>query len=641
MDEIFLQIINNSLVVSVMILVIIAMRFLFRRMPKWTVCLLWAVVALRLVLPFQVESIFSLIPSGEPVPANIAMEQHPHVNFGIEVLDKGVNPIVDHAFAPTTDAGMSINPLQLYLFVASIVWIAGMIVLMVYAGVSFLVLKYKVRMSVSVQEKVYECEAIDTPFILGIIRPRIYIPCGLSEQALESVLKHEKTHLQRKDHWWKPLGFLVMMIYWFHPLCWLAYILFCRDIEYACDEKATMGEDAQWRANYCQTLLDCSMSKRMISACPVAFGEIGVKERVKSVLNYKKPAFWIVALSLVVVVGIGICLGTIPMKEVNDVSSIDNAPGKESENATTEDTYNKQTITGKDLTEDAEEELDMDEMDDDPMQIDWLDGYQDYMLKPQPMDYAGVGTNFQLKDSVLNSTSPSGAMGCHLSIPECSVMATKIHQNLIMVSSPYGTSEDLKKLLNQLQEEECFRQETFSVREMDPEGFWYVADFSILLEKEDNRYATMNLSIYGGEIVCAAIMEDTSHGVADMICYYQSRKLADYVKSLLGIVPYNIEECNHLTDIVALDSDNNRYSFTEEEMNTLRSILMRTTEKCEGCGGPYDLQLRGEDQGREIKMVLANDSCSLISIENVCYRLNDEDGEWLYGMLEAHGLMIY
>ena len=310
MENVFLQILNNAITVSILILVIMLVRVLCRKMPKWITCLLWILVAAKLMMPFPMESIFSLVPTSEPIPAGIAMESNPHISSGIENVDNLINPALQQHFTP--DKAASANPLQVWMYVGAVIWLAGTAALLLYALAAYVTVKWKVRASVRTEKNIYECDDIADPFILGIIRPRIYLPSGLDEETKKYVLKHETAHLGRKDYLWKPLGFLILSVYWFQPLCWAAYILMCGDIEYACDEKVIKGETESARADYCRALLTCSMPRKMIAACPVAFGENGVKGRVKNMMNYKKPTFWISSISIVIVVIVAVCFATSP-----------------------------------------------------------------------------------------------------------------------------------------------------------------------------------------------------------------------------------------------------------------------------------------------------------------------------------------
>ena len=242
------------------------------------------------------------------VPSNIEIVQDPHIDSGFRVVDNAVNPVIEKSFSP--DAGSSVNPMQVVVFVGSIVWLSGVALMLIYALISFLLLKRKVRASVVMNGRVKECDEVDSPFILGIFRPEIYVPSGISESTLELVIAHEEAHLKRHDYWWKPLGFVLLSVYWFNPLCWVAYILLCRDIEAACDEKVIKDKDREYMAAYSQALLDCSVNRRIIAACPLSFGETGVKERVKGVLNYKKPAFWVIVVAVIACIVVAVCFMT-------------------------------------------------------------------------------------------------------------------------------------------------------------------------------------------------------------------------------------------------------------------------------------------------------------------------------------------
>ena len=315
MSGLFLKILNLSITASWLILAIIIIRQLMRKMPKWIVCALWALAAFRLICPFSFESALSLIPSSETVPYDIAIKAEPAIDSGLSSVNNIINPLIADSFTP--DPAASANPLQIVIPLISLVWIIGMIVMLLYAFVSYCRLIKTVQISVSVKDNILACDEVKSPFILGIIKPVIYVPSFMSGETLDCVINHEKAHIQRHDHWWKPLGFLLLTIYWFNPLCWAAYILLCRDIEMACDEKVVRDMDNYQKAAYSQALLDCNFPRRKIAACPLAFGEVGVKRRVKSVLNYKKPAFWIIVLGIIVCVVVSICFLTDPA----DISS--------------------------------------------------------------------------------------------------------------------------------------------------------------------------------------------------------------------------------------------------------------------------------------------------------------------------------
>jgi beta-lactamase regulating signal transducer with metallopeptidase domain len=265
------------------------------------------------------------------------MQISPEINSGISSVDRVINPVISETFAPTVE--VSVNPLQIIAEIAAIVWLLGVAAMLIYAAVSFIKLSLKVRPSVLLRDKVYYCDDIDTPFILGIIRPRIYIPSGLSEDTVECVSKHEHAHLKRCDHLIKPLGFLILSVYWFNPLFWIAYILLCRDIEAACDERVIKEMDNTEKRVYSEALLSCSTHRRMISACPLAFGEVGVKNRIKSVLNYKKPAFWIIILALLASLVVAVCFLTNPKDNATPQGSNIDIPDAQYTNTEYEGVY--------------------------------------------------------------------------------------------------------------------------------------------------------------------------------------------------------------------------------------------------------------------------------------------------------------
>ncbi len=310
MSAVFLKILNMSITAGWLILAVILTRRILKKAPKWISCLLWGLVAIRLICPFSFESVLSLIPSSETIPVNIAVQKKPVIDSGIPIINETVNPLITETFTPSPAA--SVNPLQLLIPALAMIWIAGVVAMLAYALVSFWKLKKTVSASIPVEEGILACDEVKTPFILGVFRPLIYVPSSMSGETLEHVIRHEKAHLARHDHWWKPLGFLLLSVYWFHPLCWVAYIFLCRDIEMACDERVIRGMNRKDIAGYSQALLDCSFHRKQIAACPLAFGEVGVKERVKGVLNYKKPAFWIMLVAVVSCVVLAVCLLTDP-----------------------------------------------------------------------------------------------------------------------------------------------------------------------------------------------------------------------------------------------------------------------------------------------------------------------------------------
>lgn len=273
---------------------------------------------MRLIFPFSIESALSLQPSAEPIQSSTVVSGEilpyvPSVDSDLSVVENTINPILAETFAYSEEE--SVAPLQVFTEVAGIVWVVGMITLLAFALGSMIRLSLLVKESVRYKNNVYICDRVKSPFILGIIRPRIYLSSSLTEEEIEYIMAHEKAHLKRKDHLWKPFGYLLLSIYWFSPLCWVAYIMLCKDIELACDEKVIKDMNFEDKKEYSRVLLSCATQRRLVMACPLAFGEVGVKERVKTVLNYKKPAFWITIAAIVVCAIIAICFLTNPKKE--------------------------------------------------------------------------------------------------------------------------------------------------------------------------------------------------------------------------------------------------------------------------------------------------------------------------------------
>lgn len=310
MDGLFIDIMNNAIVSSLLIVAILILRLVLKRVPKWIHCLLWGLVAIKLLVPVNIESPVGILPNTSPIPRDITVAEVPSVDTGISGIDENINFVLAENLSRDNIQFVTVTPMGVYMYIASIIWIAGMIIMLAYFIISFLAIKRRVSASIRVDGNIYECDDIVSPFILGLISPKIYFPSGLDAKVKECVIAHENTHINRCDFIWKPLGFVILAVYWFNPLCWISYVLLCRDIEYACDEKTTKDKDDSWRADYCQALLDCSVQRKMITACPVAFGEVGVKERIRKVINYKKPAFWGIVVALVVCAVVAVCFMT-------------------------------------------------------------------------------------------------------------------------------------------------------------------------------------------------------------------------------------------------------------------------------------------------------------------------------------------
>ncbi len=316
MTNLFLRILNMSISATWLALAVILLRFALKKTPKWVNVLLWGLVAIRLVCPFTLESSLSLVPSAQSIPQEILVSPPSQTQLHVESITAPTElPVSEDtpdaqplpsepAAAPETAP----SPLSLLTGI----WVSGTALLFLYTLLSYLRLRRQVRMAIRVKGNIYLSEFISSPFVLGIFKPRIYLPYHMPEQDRTHVIAHERTHIYRRDHWWKPLGFLLLSIHWFNPVLWAAYILLCRDIEMACDERVVQTLTREQRADYSQALLHCSVSRRSIAACPLAFGEVGVRRRVRNVLRYQRPTFWILLISLIVILVLSVCFLTDP-----------------------------------------------------------------------------------------------------------------------------------------------------------------------------------------------------------------------------------------------------------------------------------------------------------------------------------------
>lgn len=371
MEMIFLNVFNRSLAAGWLILAVIVVRLLLKKAPRRLSCVLWAVVAVRLLCPFFPVSSFSLIPSGETISAEVVrFAPEPAIDSGIPALNEALNPIIGERFAQAP--GTSVNPLYIWTAIAGIVWLVGVAVMAGYALLSSLRMRNVVREAVplgmcgelyetgeagmcgesyetgeveacgesyeagevgtcaephgarplktgaALPDNVWLCDAVRSPFILGIVRPKIYLPSGITREQMLCILAHEQAHVERLDHCLKPFGWLLLSVYWFHPLVWIAYMLFCRDLELACDEKVVGGMDLDGRKAYSHALLACSLQRKMIFSYPLAFGEIGVRERIKGILHYRKPAGWIAAVAVLACAAVTVCFLTDPKEKADD-----------------------------------------------------------------------------------------------------------------------------------------------------------------------------------------------------------------------------------------------------------------------------------------------------------------------------------
>lgn len=322
MENLFIKLLNMSISAGWFVLAVILFRAVFKKIPKWANVTMWALVGIRLVCPVSLKSMFSLIPSSETVPEGILYAQNPEIHSGIPALNSVVNPVISDSLAP--DMANSVNPMQVIMIIAANIWVLGVASMLIYTAVSYFLVKRKVREAVILENGIWLSDGVGTPFILGIIKPKIYLPMSLSEDDAQYVIAHERAHLKRGDHLIKPFAFLLLSIYWFNPLMWAAYILLCRDIELACDEKVVKNMGSEIKKPYSEALVNCSSPSKRIAACPLAFGEVGVKTRIKNVLRYKKPALAIVILSVLICTVLALCFLTDPIdkwgKDSDDVN---------------------------------------------------------------------------------------------------------------------------------------------------------------------------------------------------------------------------------------------------------------------------------------------------------------------------------
>ncbi|SCZ07681.1 M56 family metallopeptidase [Alkaliphilus peptidifermentans] len=306
MSELFLTVLNMSLTASYVILFVILVRLILKKAPKVISYALWGVVAFRLIMPFSFESMFSLMPwntNTVTIPHDIIYQQSPQINSGIEVVDSFVNSSLHVA-----TNGASVNPLQIYTEIGGYIWILGIMVLLIYSVVSVLQLKRQLKSAQLIEKNIFEAKNLRTPFVLGLIKPKIYLPVGLNVEERRYILLHEETHIHRKDHIIKVLAFIILSIHWFNPLVWIAFMLMSTDMELSCDERVLKEMDGEIKKTYANSLLALANGRHILNGSPLAFGEGNVKGRIKNVLNYKKPKFLVIVLSVIIatVVGIGL-----------------------------------------------------------------------------------------------------------------------------------------------------------------------------------------------------------------------------------------------------------------------------------------------------------------------------------------------
>ena len=321
-----------SLTASYVILFVILCRLLLKRCPKIISYVLWSVVAFRLIIPFSFESMYSLLPqkiNTSPISHDIMYQQSPQFNSGIGIVDS----IISNSL-PAPSIGDSVNPLQIYLEIGAFIWIIGAVVLLIYSLVSIITLKKQLKSAQPIEKNTYEAKDLKTPFVLGIIIPKIYLPTGLSTQEKSYILLHEQTHINRKDHIVKVFAFLILCIHWFNPLVWIAFMLMSMDMELSCDERVIKEAGNDTKKPYATTLLSLSSGRHILNGSPLAFGEGSIKGRIKNILDYKRPKFWVVTTVIIAVIAVSIGLVANPRSttpsmlwakslQLNDVESIE------------------------------------------------------------------------------------------------------------------------------------------------------------------------------------------------------------------------------------------------------------------------------------------------------------------------------
>lgn len=318
MTELFLSFVNRSITAGWMILPVLCLRWCLRNFrSKDLICILWGLVGLRLALPFSLPTPFSLVPSAQTIPTDIMYASSPAIDTGLSTLNQAVNPMLSASFSP--DPAASANPLQILLALAALIWVIGITLFALYALISLLRLRRRLAEAVPVGENVWVCDHIASPFLLGLTHPCIYLPSSLDSQTAASVIAHEHAHLARHDPIWKAVGFVLLALYWFHPLVWVAYVLFCRDMELACDARATRDFSPAERKTYAEALLACSLPHAGRSFCPLAFGEIGVKSRIRVLLQGKKPSHFLVVVTVSIIAILAVCFLTDPAQPKSSV----------------------------------------------------------------------------------------------------------------------------------------------------------------------------------------------------------------------------------------------------------------------------------------------------------------------------------
>ncbi|MDD4440038.1 MAG: M56 family metallopeptidase [Tissierellia bacterium] len=312
MDKLFLTVLNMSLTASYVIAFVIAIRLFLKKFPKNFSYLLWIAVLFRLICPFSFDSIVSLIPKNINIPQDIAYMPKPEINSGITVIDSAVNNVLP---SPPINQIASANPMQIWLAIGEAVWLIGITILLIYSVITTVKLYSKLRNAKHIKDNIYLVNGFKTPFVFGIVYPKVYLPDRLLESEKSYVSLHEQTHIKRLDHIVKLIFFIATCIHWFNPLAWIAFYLMGEDMELSCDEKVVKQMGSSIKKEYSSSLLSMSTGRRILGGSPIAFGENNTKDRIKNVLNYKKPKFWVIVILIFVIIAVGIGLMTNPKND--------------------------------------------------------------------------------------------------------------------------------------------------------------------------------------------------------------------------------------------------------------------------------------------------------------------------------------
>jgi len=582
MGDIFLKLLNMSITAGWFILAVLCIRLLFRKIPKWVNCLLWGAVAIRLLCPFSIESSFSLLPSAEPVKSSTMVEGEiqsyiPSIDSHLTIVENTINPMLSETFA--YNEAESAAPLQVVTYAAGIIWGCGMILLMIGAIVSMVRLHKLVREAVSVRDNIYICDAVKSPFILGIVRPRIYLPSAISEREMNYIIAHEAAHLRRKDHWWKPLGYLLLCIYWFQPLCWAAYAMLCKDIELACDEKAAKDMAFHEKKEYSKILLSCTKQRSLVMVCPLAFGEVGIKERVKAILNYKKPSLWIIIAALAVCVLLGICFLTNPEKEIVSLEE-DHENNQLSEQAPDDEAVVQEGNPEKDISSQAEE---------------------------TPAEGDSVQEIYKHAQEIYEQ-------------PEADKVCIKIQPSMIREQAFYyyiPTDKDQKWLSERVKELNLEGEPWDRRWEGHKERGWQIVYNDIEIRAFEGGYLYYTY-------------DDDEKGM--MECFIEAPKLCDYIQVMLTEeIGYQNYDVSDIKDIVSAKLDVNSL-FTGGEFYSQIITDAETLQKFEDWFSNAEYIFGGADCGNQcacleltlakgdvVRLSIATDSCPNFSLDGVAY----------------------